>query len=189
MPFFRRLLSLLVAAVLASCASSDTYYMLSADPAPNTMTSSGPNITVGPIRLPAYIDRPELVFESTANRFEIPSSHRWASPLSQGFAQTLVADLSGQLKNPFIHAYPSTQDKFADFRVTVDISQFHAQSGGDSLLRAHWRIVRFTASGEEPVKSGRVDFTEPVIGDGYEAVVAAESRLVSRLAAEIADAF
>jgi uncharacterized lipoprotein YmbA len=66
----------------------------------------------------------------------------------------------------------------------VDIRQFHAISGGDAILDVAWR-VQIPQTGEI-IHRQNGSFRERIAGDGYEPVVAAESRLVAQLADAVA---
>jgi uncharacterized lipoprotein YmbA len=69
----------------------------------------------------------------------------------------------------------------------VDVRQFHAVSGVDAVLDLTWQIVnsRNGVAGSRQSLSLR----EPIQGDGYNAVVAAESRLLARAAEVMAASF
>ncbi|MEQ1861374.1 MAG: PqiC family protein [Chthoniobacteraceae bacterium] len=181
-----RLLTLTTALALAACTTAETYYRLSSDgPVPANL--SGFSLGVGPVTLPDYIDRGEVVFQSEANRFEVPYDHRWAGSLRETTTRVLGTNLARRLGTGNLHLHPWAPGTTVRYQVSVDVRQFHAVSGGDAILQTAWRV--------EDTQSGRVvvrqagNFTEPVQGDGYEAVVAAESRLLAQLADAIAAGF
>jgi uncharacterized lipoprotein YmbA len=70
------LLVLPAALALVSCTTPETYYRLSAD-GPPPPTGAGFALGVGPVALPDYIDRPELVFQSSDER--LPGSRQCAA--------------------------------------------------------------------------------------------------------------
>lgn len=181
-----RLLLALFALVLSHCSTPETYYSLSADGSIPS-NASGLALGVGPVTLPDYIDRAELVFQSEEHRFEIPFERRWAGSLKESTTRVLGTNLARRLDTGNLYLDPWEPGTDLRYQVRVDIRQFHAVSGGDAILDAQWRIEDGTT--HRPLVSGVAHLTEPVIGDGYDAVVAAESRLLTQLADTIAARF
>ncbi len=176
----------LAAFALAGCGTGESYYRLSAEGAlPGN--ASGVSLGVGPITLPDYIDRGEIVFQSEANRFEIPYERRWAGNLRASTTRVLGTNLARRLGTGNLHLYPWEPGTSLRWQVRVEIQQFHAVSGGDAILQCSWTIEDKQGGGIVVRKVG--SFTEPVRGDGYEAIVAAESRLLAQLAGKIASGF
>src|SRR5271155_2651372 len=56
--------------------------------------SSGPTIGIGPIKLPEYLDRDEVVTRVGPNRLELSDQNRWAEPLDNNFKQVMAQDLT-----------------------------------------------------------------------------------------------
>lgn len=168
--------------LLAGCGSKQEYYRLST----GNFAATGQravSLGVGPISLPAYIDRSELVFQSGANEFQIPPNVSWAGSLQENIAAVLARDLQEQLGAREVLTYPWPAGRSPQRRVALDIRQFHGISGSDAILDASWRIED---SGGGLISHGSGSFHEPINGDGYAAVVAAESRLLVQCAAAIA---
>ena len=175
--------------LLSGCASApDNFYRLSADgelPAVRGAGGGALSIGLGPVKIPDYIDRAELVFESAANRFEIPSDHRWAGSLGKSVTSVLAADLGHRLETPAVYAYPWDPGVALRYSVPVRVRQFHAVSGGDAILDVSWE-VRDAASGDT-LQRGSELFREALTEEGYDGVVAAQSRLLGQLADAVAD--
>ena len=170
-----------LAGLLFGCAASKSYYLLTPEgPAPS---GGGRGIGVGPVALAAYIDRPNLVFHESGNRLAIAESHRWAGDLEDNVASVLAANLGRQLGTGNVRTYPWADDGDLTRQVSIDIRQMHGTPDGDAFLEAAWRVYslpdrRMTSSKSW---SGR----EPLQADGYDALAAAHSRLLGRLAREI----
>ena len=178
----KRLL-LLAAFALAGCSSGESYYRLSAE-GPVPANTGGVSIGVGPVNLPDYIDRGEVVFQSQDNKFEIPYERRWAGNLRATATRVLGTNLARELNTGNLWLYPWDPGTPVRWQVRVEVRQFHARSGGDAILQCEWRIEDRTT--RRAVVRRVSDLSEPVRGDGYEAIVAAESRLLARLARAIA---
>ena len=179
----KSLLPLAAALLLAGCGGAkDQYYRLSAS-GPATTRPTGLAVAIGPLVLPTYVDRAELVFQSGANQFEIPAKVRWAGALQDNFAQVLAADLGRHLNSGNVVANPAPVDTRYRFRVSVTVRQFHAFSGQWAILEAAWRVEN--AETRQVLRNGNASYHAPISGDGYAPVVAAESDLVEQLAASI----
>jgi uncharacterized protein len=139
---------------------------------------------VGPVSVPASVDRPEFVVQVAPNRVEIDEFNRWAAPLGEGIARTVAGDLAALLGTPDVATAP-----FANFdpvyRVTINVQRFDSVQGEAALLEAVW-AVRETAGGK--TRSGRTVAREALQGPGFDALAAAHSRALAKLSADIAAA-
>jgi uncharacterized lipoprotein YmbA len=180
-----RTLFLLIGILLAGCASSSkSFYVLTADG--SAPSGSGMGIGVGPIALAEYIDRPNLVIAESPNQLSIADDHRWAGDLASSVARVTAANLGRRLGTGNVRTYPWRDDNGLRYQVTIDIRQLHGSGDGHAVIEAGWRLY---ALPERRVAAARtfVD-REPLQADGYPALVAAQSKLLSRLAADIASA-
>ena len=169
--------------LLSGCGGAkDQYFRLSTS-GPVPVGSSGLAVGVGPVTLPAYLDRPELVFMSDANQVQIPAKVSWAGTLQDNFVRTLASDVGRELRSGRVVPYPWGTNLKLRYQVTVDVRQFHAVSGGEAVLDVTWRIE--TPAERQVLGSHSGSFRESVAGDGYAPVVAAESKLVEQLAGAI----
>ena len=175
--------ALSAAVLLTGCGGAkDEYYRLTPS-GPAVLKTSGLAVGVGPLMLPTYVDRAELVFQSGPNKFEIPAKVRWAGSLQDNFGQVLAADIGRHLNSGNIVANPSPGDTRFRYRVSVLVRQFHAVSGEDAILEASWRVE--TADTRQVLRTGGGSYHARISGDGYPPVVAAESDLVEQLAVAI----
>ena len=176
-----------LALFLAGCGSPENFYRLSAEVPANAGSGSAISLGVGPVTLPSYIDRAELVYQGGPNEFQIPPNERWAGSLRDNVTQVLATDLERLLGAGEVVAYPWPAGRAPHYSVSVNVRQFHAVSGVDALLDLTWQIV----NSRNGVSSARqsLSLREPIHGDGYAAVVAAESRLLARAAEQIAASF
>lgn len=170
--------------VLSSCSSSApsrAFYLLTADgPAPS---GGGTGIGVGPVAVAGYLDRPNLVMQENGARIAVAESHRWAGKLEDNFARVLATNLGRQLKTGNLRTYPWETDEGLKYQISVDLTQLHGTSEGDALLEASWRV--YSLPDRKLVATRSWSGTEPLTKDGYDELVAAESRLVARFASEV----
>lgn len=178
-----RLFTLLAAVFFTGCAQpGKTYYVLTASgPVPS---GSGIGIGVGPVNLAEYIDRPNLVTQQAPNQLGIAEDHRWAGDLNSSIARVTAANLGRQLHSGNVRTYPWQADGGLVYQITLDIRQLHSDLDGNAILEAGWRAYSLP---DRRLKAAKT-FTdrEPLATDGYNASVAAQSRLLERLAENIA---
>ncbi len=182
--FVRAGLLLAVVAGLSACGGpAQKYYQLGSDGAALTGTT-GLSVGVGPVSLPGYVDRAELVFQSGPNEFQVPADAHWTGGLKENISRVLAADLGRRLHSGNVLSFPWNPGAKLRYQVAVDVSQFHAISGQGAILEVSWRVL--TPDGKSTVRRGNGTFHEPIAGDGYAAVVAAENNLLAQLADSMA---
>jgi uncharacterized lipoprotein YmbA len=176
------LLLALAAWTLSSCSAGLSYYILTPEgPAPS---GGGKGIGVGPVSIAAYLDRENLVFQESGNRLAIAESHRWAGDLEDNIASVLATNLGRKTGTGNVRTYPWADDGDLRYQVSIDIRQLHGTADGDAYLEAAWRV--YSLPDRRMTASKSWTGTEPMKVDGYDELAAAESRLLARLAAEIA---
>lgn len=175
------------------CASSPKtrFYTLSSlqegGKEPNKLTSDqGLVIVLGPVKFSEYLDRTEIVTRSSSNRINFSDFDAWASPLSEDFTRVLAENLSVLLSTNSIILYPRPRRSSVDYQITVDVIRFDGPLGGDISLIARWAI--FDGKERKLLVARKSSVAEPSGAQGYEAMVAADSRALEKLSREIAEA-
>ena len=144
-------------------------------------------IGLGPITLPQYLDRPDIVTREGANQMRLPEYHRWAEPLEPLLTRIMAEDLYALLDASDVIPLPQRGDIPLDRVVEVDVARFDATQEGEVVLDARWRI--YQGDNETLITSGRSLSAEPSAPlPDYDAVVAAMSRAVGQVSREIARA-
>jgi uncharacterized protein len=174
----------MLAALAAGCASSPSrFYTLSATATPSA-ASSKVSVAVGPVSVPAAVDRPQIVVSTSANQVTLDDFNRWAAPLQDNLARVVAENLGALLGSPRVTLFPQTLNADVDYRVQIEIRNFESAPGKSASLDAVW-TVRRTKDGK--TETGRTSVREKVDDNGYEALAAAHSRGVARLSQDIAD--
>ncbi len=141
-------------------------------------------VVVGPVTIPAAVDRPEMVLQAGPNRVTVDEFNRWAAPLGQSIASTVAADLAALLGTPRVATAPLANFDAA-YRVTIEVQRFDSAPGQDALLEAVW-VVRRAKGGR--TWSGRTAAREPVQDASIAALAAAHSRALAALSGDVAAA-
>lgn len=98
------------------------------------------SIAVGPVDLPGYLRRPEVVTRDTSNRITLSENKLWAEPLGSNFQRVLAENLSQLLGTQRVMLFPWYATGRPEFQVTVQVERFDITSGGRSELTARWAI-------------------------------------------------
>ena len=176
----------LLAASAASCTTTATarFYTLESTATADGASSAPGSVMIGPVTIPAAVDRPEFVIQVAANRVEVEEFNRWVAPLSDSIARTVAGNLVVILGTPDVAAGPLANFNPA-YLVTIDVQRFDSIRGQAAALEAVW-TVRKIASGE--TRSSRTVARETVQGDGFDALAGAHSRALAKLSSDIATA-
>src|SRR6185436_8915946 len=154
----------MVAALAAGCASAPArFYTLAPTATAGAAPAAAYGIVVGPVSLPAEVDRPEFVVQVAPNRVELDEFNRWAAPLGDGIARAVAGNLSVLLGTPHV-ATALIANSNPAYRITIDVQRFESTPGQGILFEAIWAVRK--AAGGAP-GSGRTVAREAVQGPGY----------------------
>jgi uncharacterized lipoprotein YmbA len=179
--------------ITGGCSRTQTakFYTLNTLTRPTTENQAAPSenvvaVGLGPIRLPEYLDRPQIVTRVSPNEVKFAEYHRWAAPLAGDLSSTLAENLSTLLGSDRIALYPWKSTTRIDCRVEVEVFRFDGNPGGSVLLQSQWIV--FSKDRKRVLRTKTSSLSEPAKGKGYDALVAAQSRALAALGREIAEA-
>jgi len=141
--------------------------------------------------VPAVVDRQQMAIRTGPNQVFIDENERWASPLKENIARVIAEDLSMLLGTSQVTIYPQSPSAGASYRVIIDILRFDMELGKAATLDSLWMVNPASAppaQKEAPPRRVRTTLTEPVQGGRHADLVAAQSRALGKLSAEIAAA-
>ena len=185
---------IILCVVLAGCVTSPParFYTLSSlpdlQPAAKTEAAAGRiTIGVGPIEVPAYLDRPQIVTRTGPNELQLAEFHRWAEPLADTLIRTLAENISQLLGSEAVVVVPWKRTKIeTDYQIAVDVIRLDGNIGDAAALVAQWFISDSDGKTRAPMHKMRI--REPTKGADIRTLVAAQSRAVERLSQQIAEA-
>jgi len=143
------------------------------------------SVSVGPVSIPAAVDRPQIVVATAANQLRLDDFNRWASPLQENLSSVIADNLrrsAGQLARD---AFPEDLERGCDFRVAIEVTRFESIPGQWATLEAAWTVRRMA---DASCRRNRTSVREPVSDNSFEALAAAHSRVAARLSQDIAEA-
>jgi uncharacterized protein len=183
--------SYMAKAILAPQKDISKFYLLTptadtAAPATGTAPSTSGNFTLGlgPIKLPPYLDRPEIVTRMAPNRLELSKEDRWGESVQNGFTSAMQRDLATQA-GAVVIVFPWYNTVHIDMQVQIDVYRFETDAQGTATLSAKWTILDTT--GKNILYTVVSNLTQPSKpGDNTESA-AALSRTIGDLSNQIAN--
>jgi len=172
-----------VAVLAAGCASAPSrFYTLNSTAKSDGAPAVNYSIVVGPVTVPAEVNRPQFTVQVAPNQVAVDEFNRWAAPLNENIARVVAEDLTTLLAASQVSTLPLANFE-PTYRVSIEIQQFESVPGKYATVEAVW-VVRKTA--DKNSLSGHTLATEPVSGDAFDALAAAHSRALTKVSADIA---
>jgi uncharacterized lipoprotein YmbA len=175
------------AVLVAACGTSakPAFYRLSPTAPEHAQAATSYTVALEAVTVPDVVDRPQMVLYITENTVEVRDLQRWAESLKGNLGRVVADNLSRELGQKLVVAYPASGSmERPDYRVWIDVQSFESRRGVSATLDAMWGVK---GPGPEATVTGRTTAVETA-GEGFESLVAAHSRAAGRLSADIAAA-
>jgi uncharacterized lipoprotein YmbA len=193
-PYFGSVILAVCVIILNGCAGSSKpseFYFLRSLPASQdagltAMESDSPSVLIGPITLPAYLDRNQLVTLAGNNKLDLNEFARWAEPLQDNLYRVLVENLSLLLNTPKVYTFERRGSTPADFQIVIDVTRFDTTAGKDACLTVFWTV--FGKNGGSQLMQRKSVFHASVTSIGAAGAVDAQNRILTEFSREIATA-
>jgi uncharacterized lipoprotein YmbA len=140
-------------------------------------------IGLGPVHLPEYIDRPELVIRTSPNGLDLSRTDRWAEPLTDNFRHVLASDLTNLLGTSNIVQFPWYPGTRLDFVVQMQVLRFEADTSRKAELVASWELR--TGQNTQVLVTREAHLTQLATSLAGDAVAGALSKDIAELAEQI----
>lgn len=170
-------------ALLSACAGKSiepSYYLLrpSVEMESRVMSPST-KFALGKIVIAPYLDQPGLLLETSDGQIRAARHNLWAEPMYEGVHSYMVKEISRARGEDILPARLVPQATVVELR----IDQLHGTDNGEAKLVAYWWLRH-----DNEIESAyQFSESETLGADGYEALVNAERKLLTRLAEAIAD--
>jgi uncharacterized lipoprotein YmbA len=173
---------------LIACGSSPTprFYAINAIAAEGDPDSSGGlGIAVGPVSIPRYLQRPQIVTRKGGSRLRYDEFNRWGGSLESEVLRVLGENLAHLLRTDRIIVYPQQATFPAAYRVRVDFERFEGTPGEALELRARWVVL--PGGGGDAIAVQLTTVREPLDGSSTSELVRAHGAALEALSREIAE--
>jgi uncharacterized lipoprotein YmbA len=149
----------------------------------NTRLDKLKTVGIRKIKLPAYLDRPQIVKRIGNNELVFSSSHQWGEPLSQSVARVLTKQLDAELVNVHVRSHSWSRTQAIAAQIDVRINQFEIVDDLACVLDVNWLIW---PQDNKTVITHHSLISVPVDSHQYSALATAHSQALSQLSKQIA---
>jgi uncharacterized lipoprotein YmbA len=180
---------------LAGCTAIKTktsrFYVLSSMAGVETEKQVRPSdtsnisISIGPISLPKYLRKPQIVTRTGNNELNLAEFDRWAGKIEEDIGRVIAENLGHMLATDKVLSYPSMQAIGPDYNIQIDISRFDGRLGGDIELIVRWAVLDGQGRAVHGIKATHI--IESAGGEGYADMVLAQSKALAVFSRELAD--
>lgn len=187
----------LLCTALAACGTDKPtrlYVLTAMAEQPAKMADQGIPIGVGPITLPKYLDRPQIVTRVAGNSLNQADLDQWGGDLNDNITRVLAANLSDLLATDRVSLYPWSNQAPIDYQVSLDITRFEKDVDGSVVLDVFWSIINPKDGSVLVMRrtgyrdTGAAAASETAGARPYDAVAAAMSRDLEALSKDMAAA-
>ena len=155
-------------------------------PAVAAEASSPQRLGLGPVTLPEYVRRSEIVTRVDGTRLVLSDTERWAEPFDRAVVRVLAADLRRATGAGRVVLHPWYESDRPDLQVEIAFSRCERTETGQVVVAAHW-CVRDLAGEAGPIeRDSRIE--RPAAGPEGASTALALSQALAELTREIAAA-
>ena len=152
----------LASLLLTACGSSPPVRYFSLSPSVSGISQESGDaeaLGLGPIRIPDYLNRSQIVTRDSGQEVRVDEFSRWAEPLSTAIHRIVSADVDNSVDGLVVVAFPweSAVRGTVDYRLLGEITRFHADRSGGVILDVQWGVVD-VESGERIVRPHRTRY-------------------------------
>ncbi|HNS15891.1 MAG TPA: PqiC family protein [Syntrophorhabdaceae bacterium] len=181
----------IIALLVSGCGSSapSRFYTLSSlKPAEPVQQPAGEKINtivrIGPVDIPDYLDRPQIVTRTGQSELAIAEFDRWGGSLRNDVSRVLIENLSSIFIAGGVTVVPWKQFAPGAYRVPLTITRLDVTPGKSLYLKAQFSII--DKDGKTVTVIRETSISRPVDGTGYNVVVNAISDALAELSREVA---
>lgn len=176
--------------VLAGCGTSPPANFYTLDDAGFDFVADGETAVVlgiGPIRVPEYLERSQIVKRGTGSELLVDDFNRWAEPIGRAHHRIISQNVDALLDGVIVVGFPYGPVMTYDAKLVGRIGRFDMDTSGVTRLSVFWTIA--TVDGDVLVEPRRSEYTETA-GDPTDpnSIASAMSNCLTQFSRDIAAA-
>ncbi|MCT4534664.1 membrane integrity-associated transporter subunit PqiC [Halodesulfovibrio sp.] len=141
------------------------------------------SVGVGPVSIPGYLDRSQIVTTTGSNSITIHEYQRWGNSFKAQVEETLAENISILLQTPQVTVFPWERALRPKYQVFLTIRKFEGEATGNVTLDAIWQIANVRT--DKSLLTRRFMQSFPVAGNNMSAYVQTQSNALDALSKEI----
>jgi uncharacterized lipoprotein YmbA len=139
-------------------------------------------LALSPVRIPHYLERPQIVTAAGKNTYQLDELHRWAESPDDNMTRVMLQDLTALVPADVVMSTTS-RAKQAEFHLSVTVLEFHVDPQDLAGLSAQWQVSK----GKDVVLSQKTAYQVPA-GNGVQLKIEALNQCLNLLNRDIATA-
>jgi uncharacterized lipoprotein YmbA len=147
-------------------------------------TTPGVIIGMGPIKLPEYLDRPQMVTKDKEGILKFDEFNRWGESLDLGIARLLREDLTVFLPRGNLTLYPWNSSIAVKYQVVAEVVQLDSELDKNMFFVVQWTVIDVQNSKAIIIK--RSEFHKAIMPQNYIGMAKTLSTECASLSSQIA---
>jgi len=143
-------------------------------------------IGIGPVKIPEYLNRPQMVTQDKKKMLQFAQFDRWGGSLDTGLARLIREDLTVMLPGAKLTLYPWDPSIAVKYQVSVEVVQLDSKLDKDMFLVVQWMVIDVQNSKTVIIK--RSEFRQPIVPQNYSGLAKTLSTACASLSSQIAEA-
>lgn len=140
---------------------------------------------IGPVDIPQYLDRPQMVTENDQGMISIAQFDRWGDALDLEISRQIIRNLNLLIPGATFETFPCNFAIPLNYQVIIEIQQLKCNLKKDLVLVAQWSII--DTNTKKMVFTKRSDLVQQINPQNYSGLADALSKAVASLSNEIAE--
>jgi len=141
-------------------------------------------IGIGPVKVPEYQNRPQIVTQDTNNLITFAQFDRWGEPLDLALLRLVSANLSVMLPGATLEPSPWNLDIPVKYQVIMDVVRLESRLDKDISFTAQWSVIDL--ENKKMVFTKRSEFSKPIEPHDYSGLAKTLGMECASLSGEIA---
>ncbi|MDD4183719.1 MAG: PqiC family protein [Candidatus Omnitrophica bacterium] len=141
-------------------------------------------IGIGPVRIPEYLNRPQIVTNNKDKTIFFDEFNRWAESLDFALARLINNDLTLIIPKTSLQMFPWDLTIAVKYQVIVDVVQLENNLNHDLLFVTQWSIIDLEK--KRAVFTKRSEFRHDIYPHNYYGLTEALSAATMSLSKEVA---
>lgn len=153
--------------------------------APSDAPADTSVLSVERVRVPDWLDRPQLVVRGRDGRLELDERARWGEPLGRGLQRVMAENLASLMTSRRVVAAPASPRTSVALQLNLDFVEAARQSDGELRVEVRWELQAGTDG--KALRRGLSTQQIKVSKPGPAGTVAALNEALLRLATELSE--
>ena len=150
-----------------------------------SLEKDGPVLLMGPIEIPEYLNRPQIITTPNKTVVNFAEFDHWAEPLNHNITRVIIENISMLLNTNKIFVFPKKSKLPIQYKIDIEIVKLDGNLGESSHLNALWSIT--DGKTKKIITMDRTHIKETLNSSDYVSYVSAQSKLLEILCIEITE--